>query len=61
MFKLLNFLITLIFINFISGCASSISIEDEKEFSDMPWNTPKQWEGTRQMPGGLGGMGRSGL
>ena len=61
MFKLLNLLITLIFINLISGCASSSYIKDEKEFSDMPWNTPQQWEGTKQMPGGLGGMGRGGL
>ena len=61
MFKLLNLLITLIFINLISGCASSSYIVDEKEFSDMPWNTPQQWEGTKQMPGGFGGMGRGGL
>ena len=39
----------------ISGCASSDSIQDEKEFSDMPWNTPQQWEGQKQMPG-IGGM-----
>ena len=39
----------------ISGCASSDSIQDEKEFSDMPWNTPEQWEGQKQMPG-IGGM-----
>ncbi|MFL2859139.1 MAG: hypothetical protein ACJ0BW_00165 [Pontiellaceae bacterium] len=60
--KILNLFIALIFIYVLTGCASSSYIEDEKEFSDMPWNTPKQWEGTRQMPGGLGGMsGRGGL
>ena len=53
-----SFFITLIFL--LSGCASNNSVQDEKEFSDMPWNTPQQWEGQRQMPGigGMPGQGR---
>ena len=43
----------------LSGCASNDLIRDEKEFSDMPWNTPQQWEGQRQMPG-IGGPGQGG-
>ena len=36
----------------VSGCATNDNpYEDEKEYSDMPWNTPQQWEGSRSMPG----------
>ena len=36
----------------LSGCATqSTGIEDAREYSDMPWNTPQQWEGSRQLPG----------
>ena len=30
----------------LSGCASTDGYRDEKEYSDMPWNTPQQWEGS---------------
>ena len=55
---ILSLTILLAFILF--GCASSDSIQDEKEFSDMPWNTPQQWEGQKQLPGmgGMPGQGR---
>ena len=33
------------------GCATDDGYHDEKEYSDMPWNTPQQWEGSRQIPG----------
>jgi len=35
----------------LGGCASDRTYRDEKEYSDMPWNTPQQWEGSRQLPG----------
>jgi|TARA_A200000113_G_scaffold194022_1_gene183872 hypothetical protein len=35
----------------LHGCATPPSHQDDQEFSDMPWNTPQQWEGSRQMPG----------
>ena len=42
---------------FFCGCATPEDpYHDEKEYSDMPWNTPQQWEGSRQMPG-MGGGG----
>ena len=40
------------------GCATpDDDYRDEKEYSDMPWNTPQQWEGSRQIPGMGGGGG----
>jgi hypothetical protein len=41
----------------LSGCATPVNDEGvEKEYSDMPWNTPAQWEGSRSIPGmGQGG------
>ncbi len=54
--KKIILLLTIPIVFFISGCASNDSIQDEKEFSDMPWNTPQQWEGSKQMPG-MGGFG----
>ncbi|MCF7863390.1 MAG: hypothetical protein K9L89_01205 [Kiritimatiellales bacterium] len=35
----------------LGGCATDNSYHDETEYSDMPWNTPQQWEGSRQIPG----------
>jgi len=36
----------------LCGCATpDDDYRDEKEYSDMPWNTPQQWEGSRQIPG----------
>lgn len=35
----------------LSGCASTDDYHDDKEYSDMPWNTPQQWEGSRSIPG----------
>jgi hypothetical protein len=35
----------------LSGCATNDGYRDEKEYSDMPWNTPQQWEGSRSIPG----------
>jgi len=44
----------------LSGCATPTDdYHDDKEYSDMPWNTPQQWEGSRQVPG-LGGGGGGG-
>jgi hypothetical protein len=33
------------------GCASVDPYQDDQEYSNMPWNTPQQWEGSRQIPG----------
>jgi hypothetical protein len=35
----------------LCGCATTDDYHDDKEYSDMPWNTPQQWEGSRQIPG----------
>jgi type IV pilus biogenesis protein CpaD/CtpE len=35
----------------LCGCASTDEYQDNKEYSDMPWNTPQQWEGSRSIPG----------
>jgi starvation-inducible outer membrane lipoprotein len=36
----------------LCGCATPPNdYHDEKEYSDMPWNTPQQWEGSRSIPG----------
>ncbi len=35
----------------LCGCASTDDYHDDKEYSDMPWNTPQQWEGSQQLPG----------
>ncbi|MDK2963867.1 MAG: hypothetical protein PWQ29_1261 [Verrucomicrobiota bacterium] len=37
---------------FLAGCASP-TYEDgtEREYSDMPWNTPASWEGSAGLPG----------
>ncbi len=35
----------------LCGCASTDDYHDDKEYSDMPWNTPQQWEGSRSIPG----------
>ena len=35
-----------------AGCASNDGdFHDEQEYSDMPWNTPQQWEGSPSVPG----------
>lgn len=37
---------------FLSGCATpEDQYNDEQEYSNMPWNTPQQWEGSRSIPG----------
>lgn len=41
----------------LCGCATDNSYHDETEYSDMPWNTPQQWEGSRQIPGLSSGSG----
>jgi hypothetical protein len=42
----------------LCGCATpENNYHDETEYSDMPWNTPQQWEGSRQIPGLSGGSG----
>ncbi|MEE9367573.1 MAG: hypothetical protein V3V05_01790 [Pontiella sp.] len=43
----------------LSGCASTDDYNDDEEYSNMPWNTPQQWEGSRSVPG-LGGSGGGG-
>lgn len=35
----------------LCGCASDDAYHDEQEYSNMPWNTPQQWEGSRSIPG----------
>ena len=32
----------------LTGCATT---RDDREYSDMPWNTPAGWEGTVGVPG----------
>ena len=60
-FLILPTLIAAATLLFLCGCASTPKDEyDEKEYSDMPWNTPQQWEGSRQIPGMGGGGGGGG-
>ena len=41
----------------LGGCATSNDdFIDEQEYSNMPWNTPQQWEGSPSVPG-LSGPG----
>ena len=41
----------------LGGCASTDGdFVDEQEYSNMPWNTPQQWEGSPSIPG-LSGPG----
>jgi len=41
----------------LCGCATSDDdFVDEQEYSNMPWNTPQQWEGSPSVPG-LSGPG----
>jgi len=55
-FTILTFLAMLA----LCGCATTDDDHrDEKEYSDLPWNTPQRWEGSRQVPG-LGGGGGGG-
>ena len=49
-FKIISLLVTAATLS-LCGCATTDDYRDEKEYSDMPWNTPQQWEGSRQMPG----------
>ncbi|VGO17327.1 hypothetical protein PDESU_05923 [Pontiella desulfatans] len=36
----------------IAGCATTDDgYVDDQEYSNMPWNTPQQWEGSRSVPG----------
>ena len=41
----------------LAGCATNDEYRDDQEYSNMPWNTPQQWEGSRSIPG-LGGGGQ---
>ena len=44
----------------LSSCATTDDeYQDDQEYSNMPWNTPQQWEGSRSIPG-LGGGGGGG-
>ena len=54
-----TFIIT-VFFTLLIGCASVATYEDDQEFSDMPLNTPKSWEGSRQIPG-IGGLPGRGM
>jgi hypothetical protein len=49
-FKILYLLAAAITLS-LCGCATKDEYRDEKEYSDMPWNTPQQWEGSRSIPG----------
>jgi hypothetical protein len=41
----------------VFGCATNDDAYiDEQEYSNMPWNTPQQWEGSPSIPG-LSGPG----
>jgi hypothetical protein len=41
----------------LGGCATNDNdFVDEQEYSNMPWNTPQQWEGSPSVPG-LSGPG----
>ncbi|MDF7801778.1 hypothetical protein P4C99_20030 [Pontiellaceae bacterium B1224] len=36
----------------LTGCATpDDEYHDEQEYSNMPWNTPQDWEGSRSIPG----------
>ncbi len=50
-YKIISLLVTAATLS-LCGCATTDNgYRDEKEYSDMPWNTPQQWEGSRQIPG----------
>ena len=57
--KFLNISILLLALSavaFLPGCATpKDEYRDEQEYSNMPWNTPQQWEGSRSIPGLSGG------
>ena len=56
--KSMNYIIRIIALSCsLVGCATIPADYEDAEFSDMPWNTPKEWEGSRQIPG-LSGPGR---
>ena len=41
----------------LGGCATNDdAFVDDQEYSNMPWNTPQQWEGSPSIPG-LSGPG----
>ena len=35
----------------LGGCATHDGFHDDKEYSNMPWSTPQQWEGSPSIPG----------
>jgi hypothetical protein len=57
-FKIICFIAATATVLTLCGCATGDEYHDEKEYSDMPWNTPQQWEGSRSIPGMGGGGGQ---
>jgi hypothetical protein len=39
---------TVVVLFFLAGCIGATDLEGD---SDIPWNTPQQWEGSRSIPG----------
>ena len=35
----------------LCGCATRDEYRDEREYSDIPWGAPQQWEGSQSLPG----------
>ena len=55
--KILPCLFTVAAVLALGGCATNEgAYVDEQEYSNMPWNTPQQWEGSPSIPG-LSGPG----
>jgi uncharacterized lipoprotein YajG len=55
--KTIHYLLLAVSTLMIGGCATNDDAYiDEQEYSNMPWNTPQQWEGSRSVPG-LSGPG----
>jgi len=47
-----KFILLILTVALLTGC-SSPTYQDgsEREYSDMPWNTPQTWEGGMNIPG----------
>jgi len=50
--KIISLLALTALLALLSGCATPEDpYEEDPEYSSMPWNTPQQWEGSRNIPG----------
>lgn len=56
-FKFIPYLVIALVALVLGGCATkNDAYNDDPEYSNMPWSTPQQWEGSPTIPG-LSGPG----